>query len=207
MIAFIKGTVAAAAADHVIIENQGIGYSVFVPATVIEQIPPVGESVKLYTYMHVREDLLQLYGFLTHEDMEIFQMLLSVSGIGPKGALAILSTISPDDLRFAVLAGDSKTISKAPGIGGKTAQRLIIELKDKIQIEDAWELAAKRENVGGAGKAEYAGSPVRQDAIEALTALGYGAAEAAKAVKAVEITPDMETETVLKEALRHIGRM
>ncbi len=206
MIAFIKGTVAAAAADRVIIENQGIGYSVFVPATVIEQIPPVGESVKLYTYMHVREDLLQLYGFLTHEDMEIFQMLLSVSGIGPKGALAILSTISPDDLRFAVLAGDSKTISRAPGIGGKTAQRLIIELKDKIQIEDTWELAAKRENVR-TGKAEYAGSPVRQDAIEALTALGYGAAEAAKAVKAVEITPDMETETVLKEALRHIGRM
>lgn len=206
MIAFIKGTVAEAFSDHVIIENQGIGYSVLVPATVLDRIPSAGTEVKLHTYMHVREDAMQLYGFLTREDMEIFKLLLGVSGIGPKGALAVLSTITPDDLRFAVLSGDVKTISKAPGIGGKTAQRLIIELKDKLKLEDAWDLAAHRSEEENESIGQELNS-VKQDAIAALVALGYGATEAAKAVRTVELSPQMSVEAVLKAALKQLGRM
>lgn len=206
MIAFIKGTVAEAFSDHVIIENQGIGYSVLVPATVLDRIPSAGTEVKLHTYMHVREDAMQLYGFLTREDMEIFKLLLGVSGIGPKGALAVLSTITPDDLRFAVLSGDVKTISKAPGIGGKTAQRLIIELKDKLKLEDAWDLAARRSEEENESIGQELNS-VKQDAIAALVALGYGAAEAAKAVQTVELSSQMSVEAMLKAALKQLGRM
>ncbi len=202
MIAFIKGTVAGIGKEQVILDNQGIGYGIYVPQTVLEQIPQNGEEVKLYTYMYVREDAMQLFGFLRQEDKEIFKLLLGVSGIGPKGALGILSTISPDDLRFAVLAGDAKVISKAPGIGSKTAQKVIIELKDKLKIEDAWELAAQ-----SASAASAVTTAVKQDAIEALTALGYGTTQAAKAVSMVEITETMQVEDVLKQALRNISKV
>lgn len=202
MIAFIKGTVAGIGKEQVILDNQGIGYGIYVPQTVLEQIPQNGEEVKLYTYMHVREDAMQLFGFLRQEDKEIFKLLLGVSGIGPKGALGILSTISPDDLRFAVLAGDAKAISKAPGIGSKTAQKVIIELKDKLKIEDAWDLAAQ-----SASAAPAVTTAVKQDAIEALTALGYGTTQAAKAVSMVEITETMQVEDVLKQALRNISKV
>ena len=143
-----------------------------------------------------------LYGFLTKDDLEMFKLLITVSGIGPKGGLAILSTLSSDDLRFAVLSGDSKAISKAPGIGSKTAQRVIIDLKDKLSLEDAFEKKLEHENE----KINVSSnSQVKNDAVMALNALGYSSTESLKAVSKVEITDDMDVEDVLKAALKHMS--
>ena len=137
----------------------------------------------------------------TKDDLELFKLLISVSGIGPKGGLAILSALSADDLRFAVLSGDSKAISKAPGVGAKTAQRVILELKDKMSLEDAFEKKSEHvQNLKISGNGQ-----VRNDAVMALTALGYSSAESLKAVSAVEITEEMDVEAVLKAALKHMS--
>ena len=142
-----------------------------------------------------------LYGFLDKDDLEVFKLLIGVSGIGPKGALGILSSLSSDDLRFAVLAGDAKAIAKAPGIGAKTAQRVILELKDKMSLEDAFE--KKTEHVQMQKNSE--GNQTKNDAVLALTALGYSSTESLKAVSAVEITDEMGVEDVLKAALKHMA--
>lgn len=143
-----------------------------------------------------------LYGFLSKDDLEIFKLLITVSGIGPKGGLAILSTLPADDLRFAILSGDSKAISKAPGIGAKTAQRVILDLKDKLSLEDAFE--KKLENQAS-GAAVSMNSSVKNDAVMALNALGYSSTESLKAVSKVDITEDMDVEDVLKLALKNMG--
>lgn len=197
MIAYIKGELAETSESGIVVESGNIGYAIAVPVTVLEQMPPIGSTVKIYTYLYVREDILDLYGFLTREDLKIFKLLLTVSGIGPKGALGILSTITPDNLRFAILSGDAKTISKAPGIGSKTAQRLIIDLKDKMNLEDAFE--AKYENQATPNVVSSSG---KDEAVLALTALGYSQAEALRAVSASGVTEDMSSDEVLKLALK-----
>lgn len=201
MYAYIKGELAEINTDHIVIEAGGIGYQVFVSLQTFDYLPSVGENLKIYTYLYLREDAMILYGFLTKDDLELFKLLISVSGIGPKGGLAILSTLEADDLRFAILSGDAKAISKAPGVGGKTAQRVILELKDKLSLEDAFE--AKTEHVQK--NAAAAGGSVKNDAVMALTALGYSSTESLKAVSAVEITEDMDVEEVLKAALKHLS--
>lgn len=198
MIRYIKGTLEEAGTDHIVVENHGIGYLVSVPASVAGQLPPAGGSVKIYTYLYIREDLMELYGFLTKDDLNIFQLLIRVNGIGPKGALAILSTVSADDLRLAVMTGDEKTIAKAPGVGKKTAQKLIIELKDKMKLEDMYDDAqAFAPSAGGAADAA-------QEAVLALTALGYSDSEALAAVRRVKVTEGMDSEDVLKLALKEM---
>ncbi len=201
MYAYIKGELAEINTDHIVVEAGGIGYQVFISLQTFDYLPSVGEDLKIYTYLYLREDAMILYGFLTKDDMELFKLLISVSGIGPKGGLAILSTLEADDLRFAILSGDAKAISKAPGVGGKTAQRVILELKDKLSLEDAFE--AKTEHVQK--NAAAAGGSVKNDAVMALTALGYSSTESLKAVSAVEITEDMDVEEVLKAALKHLS--
>ena len=173
----------------------------FISLQTFDYLPSVGENLKIYTYLYLREDAMILYGFLTKDDLELFKLLISVSGIGPKGGLAILSTLEADDLRFAILSGDAKAISKAPGVGGKTAQRVILELKDKLSLEDAFE--AKTEHVQK--NAAAAGGSVKNYEVMALTALGYSSTESLKAVSAVEITEDMDVEEVLKAALKHLS--
>jgi Holliday junction DNA helicase RuvA len=153
----------------------------------------------LYTYLHVREDAISLFGFPTKDDLEMFKLLITVNGIGPKGALGILSSISADEIRFAVLAEDVKTIAKAPGIGNKTAGKMVLELKDKFKLETAFEQrilnqAEKQDNSGIFGK--------REEAIQALTVLGYSGADALKIVNQIEITEDMTSETILKMCLK-----
>ena len=182
-----------------VLDNQGIGYLIYTPASVLENLPPMGQTVKMYTYMYVREDQLTLYGFLTRDDLQIFKLLIGVSGIGPKGALGILSRISPNEFRFAVMSGDSKTIAKAPGIGPKTAQKLIIELKDKLKLEDIFE-----ENPEEASGISHTGSNAEKETIMALVALGYSETEAFKAVQKVDGAPDMDSETLLKLALKQM---
>lgn len=202
MIAYIKGKVAEILEDSVILETGAMGYQVFMPMAGVDSILHTGEERKIYTYLHVREDLMQLFGFLTRDDLQTFKLLLGVNGIGPKAALGILSGLSADELRFAVLADDVKTISKAPGIGKKTAQKLILELKDKMDLQEAFQL--KTEHVQSAGSDMTGLSEKRKEAVEALTALGYSGADALRAVKKVEPAGDMSVETLLKEALKHM---
>jgi len=202
MYAYIKGILTEITEDAIIIENQGIGYEIAVPGQVLDYLPSVGEEVKIYTYHYVREDAILLYGFLTKEDVRIFKMLIGVSGIGPKGALAILSVLSTDDLRFAILGDDAKAIAKAPGVGAKTAQRVIIELKDKLSLEDAFEQKLANQ----AQKAELNPAVgVKNEAILALTSLGYSQSEALKVLQGIEISPDDQVEDVLKMALKQMA--
>ena len=202
MYAYIKGILAEITEDAIIVENQGIGYEIAVPGQVFDYLPSVGEEVKIYTYHYVREDAILLYGFLTTEDVRIFKMLIGVSGIGPKGALAILSVLSTDDLRFAILGDDAKAIAKAPGVGAKTAQRVIIELKDKLSLEDAFEQKLANQ----AQKAELNPAVgVKNEAILALTSLGYSQSEALKVLQGIEISPDDQVEDVLKMALKQMA--
>lgn len=202
MYAYIKGELAEKNIDHIVVEASGIGYLIYVPAQSIDYLPDEGDQIKVYTYLYIREDAMVLYGFLTKDDLEIFKMLITVSGIGPKGGLGILSTLSADDLRFAILSGDSKTISKAPGIGAKTAQRVIIDLKDKMSLEEAFE--KKLEN-NADGVQKTLNSSTKNDAVMALSALGYSSAESLKAVSKVDITDDMDVEDVLKLALKNMS--
>lgn len=204
MYSYIRGTLAEITEEGIVVDNHGIGYAIWVPGQVFDYLPSVGEEIKIYTYHYVREDMMALYGFLTREDVTIFKMLIGVSGIGPKGALAILSVMSTDDLRFAILSEDAKAISKAPGVGAKTAQRLIIELKDKISLEDAFEqkLANQVEKIE---KSPITG--VKNEAILALTALGYSQSEALKVISGIEIHEDSQVEEVLKAALKQMAFM
>ena len=201
MYAYIKGILAEVNTDSIVIENQGIGYQVYVSLQALEELPAIGMEVKVYTYLHVREDAMVLFGFPDREDLKMFQMLLTVSGVGPKGALGILSALSGDDLRFAILSGDSKAIAKAPGIGAKTAQRVILELKDKVSLEDAFET----KTVHIAGGNVMVNGTVKNEAIQALVALGYSSSEAMKAVSQVEISQEHKVEDVLKLALKHMA--
>ena len=139
MIKYLNGTLAEVDIDSIVVEVSGIGYGVNVPVSVIENVREIGSKIKIYTYMNVKEDDVSLYGFLTKDELEIFKRIISVSGIGPKGGLAILSTLSADDLRFAVLSDDAKAIAKSPGIGLKTASKLILELKDKFDLQEAFD--------------------------------------------------------------------
>ncbi|MCI8788536.1 MAG: Holliday junction branch migration protein RuvA [Lachnospiraceae bacterium] len=199
MIAYVKGTVEDISEDNAVVDIGGIGVNVRISADTAARLPGIGEKVKLYTYTSVREDAMQLFGFLARNDLEIFKKCITVSGIGPKGALAILSVLDADSLRFAIMSGDVKAITKAPGIGTRTAERLILELKDKIKIDDALidrEIAATQ--AVGAG----ADTPQKREAVEALMSLGYGQAEAAKAVGAIEGIESMDSGAVLKAALK-----
>ena len=139
MIAYLKGEVAAVGENRLVLEVNKIGYQILISGRDAADMPPVGEEVTIHTYLNVREDAMQLFGFLSEDDLEIYKLLISVNGIGPKAGLGILSTLSADDLRFAVLSDDVKAITKAPGIGAKTAQKLILELKDKLSLEEAFE--------------------------------------------------------------------
>ena len=202
MISFIRGTVAGRSELSVIIDTGNIGYEVFVTSNDLDRIRK-GEEIKLHTYFQVREDAMQLYGFLSMDDLQVFRLLLGVNGIGPKAAMGILSGITADELRFAVLSDDVKTISKAPGIGKKTAQKLILELKDKLDLEDAFEQKRANEQAKAALGMDSAPG-ARQEAVEALVALGYSSADALRAVRQAEDVPEDDVEAILKAALKSL---
>lgn len=206
MIQFVRGILDTVSENQIVVENQGIGFEILVPLSVVSALPQTGNEVKIYTYMHVREDAMQLFGFLTKDELAMFQMLITVSGIGPKGALGILSVMDADALRFAILADDAKSISKAPGIGVKTAGRLILELRDKVDFEEAIEGTLDRGEVNNAAGGSSAGEngAAANEAIQALVALGYSSAEAVKAVKKVAAAPDQTVENILKAALKSL---
>ncbi|MCI5936784.1 MAG: Holliday junction branch migration protein RuvA [Eubacterium sp.] len=203
MIAYIKGILDTVEQDRIVVENQGMGYEILVPGSVLSQLPSVGREVKIYTYLHVREDIMQLFGFLSRDELNMFKMLITVNGVGPKGALGVLTVMDADQLRFAILADDAKSIAKAPGIGAKTAGKVILELKDKCDLEEVFESSFAKNGQGTAG--QTAMSSASQDAIEALVALGYSAAEAAKAVGRCDYDENTTVEEILKQSLKNMG--
>ncbi len=193
MIAYIKGSLEQRADGSVIVEAASLGYQIFVSETTMRSLPDIGEMVKLYTFMNVKEDGISLYGFSTADELHIFQCLLSVSGVGPKAALGFLTNLTPQELIVAILSEDVHALCKAPGIGKKTAQRVILELKDKVKTEDA--IAVNMDFVPSTENNTVL------EAIDALTALGYSRSEAAKALNGIA-TEDMTTEEILKAALK-----
>lgn len=201
MIAFLKGNIIEVGENKAVLEVNGMGYNVLVTASDAQKLPRMKNPVLLHTYLQVREDAIQLFGFLSRDDMEVFKLLIGVNGIGPKAALGVLSVFSANDLKFAVLAGDAKTISKAPGIGGKTAQKMILELKDKFDLMDAFE---EKLSVSPSEDTELSDQS-RSEAVQALVALGYPSGEALKAVKAAAVSGDMSTEELLKAALKKMS--
>ncbi len=199
MYSYFKGTLSYIGEDFIVVECNGIGYEMYIPGSVISQLPGIGFDIKIYTYLHVREDVMILYGFLSEDDKQIFKMLIGVNGIGPKGALSILSVLTPDDLRFAILSDDAKAICKAPGIGNKMAQKLILELKDKLSLEDAFELKIGKHT-------ETSDEHIaKTEAVSALVSLGYSSTEAYKTVSTIPDTDKLSTEEILKAALKKIS--
>ncbi|MBE5781917.1 MAG: Holliday junction branch migration protein RuvA [Clostridiales bacterium] len=198
MYAYLKGTVAEKGQNEVVIDVGGVGYLLSCSMTTLQEIPPVGESMKMYTHFSVREDAMELFGFATREEKSMFARLLSVSGIGPKVALSILGSMPLRDLTLAIVTGDITTLSRAPGVGKKTAQRLALELKEKVDQSDLDAVPVS----GGA----Y--TPIQEDAateaLAALQALGYTPAEAAKAIGQVRGQSDSANELV-RLALRNMA--
>lgn len=211
MIAFLSGTLEYLSGDLAVVDVGGVGYEINISAEVSARLSSVGtgNAVKLYTYMYVREGQIALYGFLSRDDLTLFKQFITVSGVGPKGGLSLLSVLSADDLRFAIVTGDAKMISRAPGIGKKTAERLILDLKDRISsafvpaAADGSGLTGPVEGSGqGSGGGETMMNTPASEAVEALVALGYQRAEASRAVK--KCSQKEDTEALLHEALRYL---
>lgn len=198
MISYIKGNLELRGDGFVVVETGGLGYQIFVSPTTLSKLPTTGEQVKLHTFMSVKEDGIALYGFSNAQELELFQRLLGVSGVGPKAALGFLAALTPQELVLAILSDDLKALCKAPGIGKKTAQRVVLELKDKLQTEDA---IAMEMEIQPAVTSEQNHSKL--EAIEALAALGYSRSEAAKAVHAIA-DETLTTEEILKAALKKL---
>ena len=190
--------------DSIIVEAGNVGLAIRVPASLQPELPRLGEEVTIYTYFQVRETL---YGFLHSQDRDMFRQLIGVNGIGPKGALGILSVLRPDDLRLAIVSEDVKALAKAPGIGNKTAQRLILDLKDKISMDDVLgSMALSGDSGMGPSAPSMAGlAEAAKEAVQALVALGYTNTEASRAVKQVEVADGMTSEDVLKASLKHLS--
>lgn len=197
MISYVKGTLTAVFLDGIIIENQGIGYDIKTPV-MPDRLPKMGSQCMIYTHMYVREDAIGLYGFLTKEELDTFKLLIGVSGIGPKVALAVLSTLSVRQLKLAVLSDDTKTICKTPGVGPKGAKRLIIELKDKLEMDELEEEPMREELF------QEGAEDVISLTAQALVSLGYSNSEAYRSIQAVEGRDEMDTETLLKAALKNM---
>lgn len=201
MISYIRGELAEIEEDKVIVDVGGVGFGIYMSGRAAALLPPAGNEVKIYTYMNVKEDAMQLFGFLTKDDLMVFKLLIGVNGIEPKAGLNILSSLSPDDLRFAVVANDVKAIMSAPGIGKKTAEKLILELKDKLSLEDVLEHSVEAADVGSVSGTNQ----IQAEAVQALTALGYGSTESLQAVKKAGQSEEDDVESLLKKALRNMA--
>lgn len=201
MYAYFIGKVAQINDDSIILETNGIGYNIIMSGRDLSELIP-GDELKIYTYTSVREDAIWLYGFLDAQSLSFFKMLLTVSGVGPKGAMGILSGASVDDIQVAIIAQDSKMLSKLPGIGAKTAARIILDLKDKVSAGDV--LAGIAGEDGRSKSAPGAISGVKAEATEVLTALGYSASEAMRALGKVEYDEGISAEDLVTLALREL---
>jgi len=198
MYAYIYGEIIEKEPENIVIECNHIGYNIHIAPGMLSRFPSVGQMARIYTYTSVREDAFWLYGFTSKDELNLFKLLITVSGIGPKGAMGILSVMDVDTLRLAVLSQDTKMIAKAPGVGAKSASRIVLELKDKIKPEDV---------IGKPLEDEESSvlSTLRQEATEALVSLGYTVSDAYKVLQKLDITEDTRVEDVIKMALRQIS--
>ena len=193
MYAYIKGTLEDKSNTYVVVECMGIGYKIFMSNTSISNLGELGKKVKIYTHYYVREDNISLYGFLSNEELRMFELLLGVSGVGAKSAIAMLSNITPSSFALAVISNDIAKLTKIPGIGAKSAQRIVLELKDKLKNEQAIE---KAESV----KEKIKDDTILSEAIDALQILGYNRKEIDKAIEKIQ-TENMSTEDIIRKAL------
>ena len=200
MFSYITGTIASIKTDAVVLENNGIGYHIYIPQSDLIEFDHIGQKIKIHTYFQVSENGMALYGFLTEEELDLFELLLTVNGVGPKAAVAILGVLNADDLKFAILSDDEASITKAPGIGVKSAKRIILDLKDKI--DTAFLSAPKEQSLFS--EDSCIDHSVRNDAILALSSLGFSSTDAFKAMNDIEISPETTTEELIKEALRKL---
>ena len=198
MYAYIKGTLEEKSTDSIVVETAGIGYKIYVSEHTMSRLGEIGEKIKIYTHYHVREDNISLYGFMTNEELKMFELLLQVSGIGAKTAIAMLSNITPSKFALAIISNDLKTLTKIPGIGNKSAQRMVLELKDKLKtqtaIEDDEEETTPNDN-----------SESINEAGQALQILGYNKSEISKVFDKFD-THNLSTEDLIKEALKRLAR-
>lgn len=203
MLAYIKGILEIKTKGYIVVEAGGLGYKIFMPESTIANTGNIGDKVQIYTFMRVREDDVSLYGFLTNEELRMFELLLSVSGIGAKGALGILSNITPSQFALAVISNDVAILKKVPGIGPKTAQRAILELKDKLKKEQEISIAEGEEisNIERVIKEDEKVS----EAISALQVLGYSKREIVEALQAIEVT-SLSVEDIIKKGLANLAK-
>ena len=201
MIRYIKGTVEALLEDSILLDNQGIGYRIYTSGQSLQSLKISDEWIKLYTHFHVREDEMSLYGFREQEELQMFERLICVNGIGPKAALSILSVLTVKELAFAIMSGDTKTITKANGVGAKGAARIVMELKDKMDLESFLDVES---DLVSSDTKDSGNSDNIQDTVLALVSLGYSDMEALRAVKMIPDASDMEAEQLLKAALKKL---
>lgn len=197
MYAYIYGQIVEKEPENLIVEANQIGYNIHIAPGMVSRFPEVGQMAKIYTYTSVREDAFWLYGFTSKDELNLFKLLITVSGIGPKGAMGVLSVMDVDTLRLAILSQDVKMIAKAPGVGAKSASRIVLELKDKVKPEDVIGSSTQSEDSSAA-------AIVRQEAGEALVALGYTVSDAYRVLQQIEITEENTVEDVIKAALRRM---
>lgn len=197
MFAYIKGSLEVKSINYVVVENNGIGYKIYMSSKSIGTIGNIGEQVKVHIHYHVREDDISLYGFNSEEELRMFEILINVSGVGVKSALTMLSDITPSSFALAVINDDVTRLTKVPGVGKKTAQRLILELKDKLKSED---IASEKIEVE-----EKKNNNINNDAIVALQVLGYSKKEAETVLEKID-TNGLSIEETIKQALKYLGR-
>ncbi len=203
MFAYVQGELVFVGESTAVVDCKGVGYELGMSSTDLAKLPAIGDFVRVYTYLNVNENTgISLFGFLNPDDLAMFKLLITVSGIGPKGAQSILSVLPADVLRFAILSEDTKTIAKAPGIGAKTASKLVLELKDKISLQDAFE---KRLQNKESTHVEQINQEANEDAVLALIALGYSKTEATRAVAAVPFEEGMSVDELLRQSLKHLS--
>lgn len=198
MYAYLKGIVEDIESDKIVLDVNDIGYNIFPSSSLYSSIRTLGEKIKVYTYLHVKEDAMNIYGFSNKNELTLFKLLISVNGVGPRGALGILSIMSTEDLRFAIISGDHKFISKAPGIGSKTASKIILDLKDKIKIDDVLQHST---NLSDSESKDHS---ILEEAILALTSLGYSQMDASRAVRQCDTRESMNVEDLIKSALKKL---
>lgn len=203
MYAYIKGKLVAKTIDGLIIENQGIGYRLQAASSLLDRFGPVGEQITAYTHLYVREDIFALYGFPSQEDVGLFELLLTVSGVGPKVASSVVGSVTPSQFALAVITGDTKTLTQVKGIGKKGAERMILELKDKLKGSDWGSESGSLSSVAASGVPLPQGA--ENEAISALLVLGYSGVEASRAVQAVQ-APGLAVEELIRLALRQLVR-
>lgn len=196
MFYYISGTLMHKGDGFAVIDAGGVGYKLITSLYSLEKLKSIGDDAKMYTYMYLREDICDLYGFISEEELNMFLLLISVSGIGPKAAVSILSTMSPSEVALAIVTGDAKALSRAQGVGAKVSQRVVLELKDKIKNEDMIR--------GAEGETENISFGSSNEAVEALCVLGYSASEAKQALSGIDMSMDLEL--IIKEALKKLVR-